>query len=184
MRYPIRLSWDALATATGGGGGGGGGEEDKDAESAEDSNSIVVFRAGDATPFSRRVTFKRPGVRAAARRAPGLALLERTIRAALAQAKIEPGALHSVELMGGGIRPRAVKRRVANLFGLNTSLAQYGLSTTLNFDECVSRGCALSCAALSPLFRVKDFEVQGEPRPPPRPRARLIVASATRAQTS
>ena len=34
------------------------------------------------------------------------------------------------------------------------------LSCTLNADECVSRGCALQCAMLSPLFKVKDFSIR------------------------
>merc|ERR1712207_14151 len=34
------------------------------------------------------------------------------------------------------------------------------LSTTLNGDESVARGCALMCAMLSPNFRVKEFQVQ------------------------
>ena len=34
------------------------------------------------------------------------------------------------------------------------------LSTTLNLDEAVCRGCALQCAMLSPTFKVRDFAVQ------------------------
>ena len=33
------------------------------------------------------------------------------------------------------------------------------LSTTLNLDEAVSRGCALQCAMLSPTFKVRDFNI-------------------------
>ena len=33
------------------------------------------------------------------------------------------------------------------------------VSTTLNQDEAVSRGCALQCAMLSPAVRVRDFSV-------------------------
>lgn len=29
---------------------------------------------------------------------------------------------------------------------------------TMNSKECVSRGCALQCAMLSPVFRVRDFD--------------------------
>merc|ERR1712012_1209554 len=32
-------------------------------------------------------------------------------------------------------------------------------STTLNADEAVSRGCALQCAILSPVFKVREFSV-------------------------
>merc|ERR1719225_750086 len=34
-----------------------------------------------------------------------------------------------------------------------------GASTTLNADEAVSRGCALQCAILSPVFKVREFSV-------------------------
>ena len=33
------------------------------------------------------------------------------------------------------------------------------VSTTLNADEAVARGCALQCAMLSPTFRVREFVV-------------------------
>lgn len=33
------------------------------------------------------------------------------------------------------------------------------VSTTLNQDEAVARGCALQCAMLSPAVRVRDFSV-------------------------
>jgi heat shock 70kDa protein 4 len=33
------------------------------------------------------------------------------------------------------------------------------VSTTMNMDEAVSRGCAYQCAMLSPLFQVKGVEV-------------------------
>ena len=32
-------------------------------------------------------------------------------------------------------------------------------ATTLNADEAVSRGCALQCAILSPVFKVREFSV-------------------------
>lgn len=31
---------------------------------------------------------------------------------------------------------------------------------TMNAKECVSRGCSLQCAMLSPIFRVKEFSVE------------------------
>ena len=30
----------------------------------------------------------------------------------------------------------------------------------MNMKECVSRGCSLQCAMLSPIFRVKEFSVE------------------------
>ena len=34
------------------------------------------------------------------------------------------------------------------------------LSTTLNQDEAIARGCALQCALQSPVFKVRDFSIQ------------------------
>merc|ERR1719160_2468985 len=51
------------------------------------------------------------------------------------------------------MRVRAVQEAVMKATGRP-------LSHTLNQDECCSRGCALQCAMLSPLFRVKDYEVK------------------------
>jgi len=67
--------------------------------------------------------------------------------------------LTAVEIVGGGSRPRCVKRAISAHLGLDQSLQNYGLSTTLNADESVARGCALSSAILSPQFRVKEFAV-------------------------
>lgn len=39
------------------------------------------------------------------------------------------------------------------MFGLDPS-------RTLNSLECIARGCSLSSAMLSPLFKVKDYEIQ------------------------
>lgn len=68
--------------------------------------------------------------------------------------------LSSVEILGGAIRMRVVKQRIAAHLNLaNQTPPNFGLSTTLNMDECIARGCALQSAILSPLFRVKEFNV-------------------------
>nr|XP_009487994.1 PREDICTED: heat shock protein 105 kDa isoform X2 [Pelecanus crispus] len=46
----------------------------------------------------------------------------------------------------------AVKERIAKFFGKD-------VSTTLNADEAIARGCALQCAILSPAFKVREFSV-------------------------
>ncbi|XP_077243612.1 heat shock 70 kDa protein 16-like isoform X2 [Tasmannia lanceolata] len=61
--------------------------------------------------------------------------------------------IHSVELVGSGSRIPAVMRMLAALFKREPS-------RTLNASECVARGCALQCAMLSPIFRVRDYEVR------------------------
>lgn len=72
---------------------------------------------------------------------------------ALAEAKLTKDDIDVIEVVGGGSRVPAVKERIQAFFGK-------GLSYTLNADEAAARGCAFSCAILSPVFRVRDFAVQ------------------------
>jgi len=58
----------------------------------------------------------------------------------------------SVEIFGGSVRIPAVQARVSAYFGKECS-------KTLNFDECVAKGCSLQAAMLSPAFKVRDFQV-------------------------
>ena len=71
---------------------------------------------------------------------------------ALIEAKLKPEDIDSVEMVGGCTRVPALKERISKFFGKQ-------LSFTLNQDEAVARGCAFSCAILSPVFRVRDFSV-------------------------
>ncbi|KAJ4757780.1 heat shock protein 70 [Rhynchospora pubera] len=61
--------------------------------------------------------------------------------------------LHAVELVGSGSRVPAISRVLAGFFRREPS-------RTINASECVARGCALHCAMLSPVFKVRDYEVQ------------------------
>lgn len=72
---------------------------------------------------------------------------------ALADAKLTKEDIDIVEVVGGGSRVPAVKERIQAFFGKP-------LSFTLNQDEAIARGCAFSCAILSPIFKVRDFAVQ------------------------
>lgn len=90
---------------------------------------------------------------------PLLARLETPIQQALAEAGVTPDQLANVEVVGGGTRVNSVKLHIAGLLGLDKSKLNYGLSTTLNADEAVARGCALQAAILSSRFQVKPFEV-------------------------
>ncbi|ROT38698.1 hsp70-like protein [Sodiomyces alkalinus F11] len=72
---------------------------------------------------------------------------------ALADANLTKDDIDVVEVLGGGSRVPALKERIHSFFGKT-------LSYTLNQDEAVARGCAFSCAILSPVFRVRDFAVQ------------------------
>ena len=83
-------------------------------------------------------------------------LLERAIaplEQALAEAKLKPEDIDYIELVGGCTRVPALKNAIQSFFGKP-------LSFTLNADEAIARGCAFSCAILSPVFRVRDFSVQ------------------------
>ena len=71
---------------------------------------------------------------------------------ALAEAKLKVEDIDAVEMVGGCTRVPSLKERISTFFGKS-------LSFTLNQDEAVARGCAFSCAILSPVFRVRDFSV-------------------------
>lgn len=72
---------------------------------------------------------------------------------ALTDAGVTADRIQSVELVGSGSRIPAMTRLLASIFRREPS-------RTLNASECVARGCALQCAMLSPVFRVKEYEVE------------------------
>lgn len=84
---------------------------------------------------------------------PLLVKTDRPLEQALAEAKLTKDDIDVIEVVGGGSRVPAVKDRIQAFFGKP-------LSFTLNQDEAVARGCAFSCAILSPVFKVRDFAVQ------------------------
>ncbi|CAI0436428.1 unnamed protein product [Linum tenue] len=89
------------------------------------------------------------------------ALLDRVCipcKKALADATITVGKIHSVELVGSGSRIPAIAKLITSLFGREPS-------RTLNASECVARGCALQCAMLSPVFRVREYDVVQDSNP-------------------
>ncbi|KAI3466575.1 hypothetical protein Pfo_023238 [Paulownia fortunei] len=72
---------------------------------------------------------------------------------ALLDSGLTVGDVHTVELVGSGSRIPAITKILNSLFKKEPS-------RTLNASECVARGCALQCAMLSPIFRVREYEVQ------------------------
>ncbi|XP_008806739.2 heat shock 70 kDa protein 16 isoform X2 [Phoenix dactylifera] len=83
-------------------------------------------------------------------------LLERILepcKKALMDAGLNVDMMHSVELVGSGSRIPVIMRILAGFFRREPS-------RTLNASECIARGCALQCAMLSPVFRVREYEVQ------------------------
>ncbi|XP_014855560.1 PREDICTED: heat shock 70 kDa protein 4-like [Poecilia mexicana] len=81
-----------------------------------------------------------------------LARVEPPLHSLLEQAKLKKEDIYAVEIVGGASRIPAVKERISKFFGKE-------LSTTLNADEAVARGCALQCAILSPAFKVREFSI-------------------------
>eukprot|EP00258_Populus_trichocarpa_P039629 XP_024455648.1 heat shock 70 kDa protein 16 isoform X2 [Populus trichocarpa] len=74
-------------------------------------------------------------------------------RKVLANSGLTVEKIHSVELVGSGSRIPAITRMLASLFKREPS-------RRINASECVARGCALQCAMLSPIFRVREYQVQ------------------------
>ncbi|XP_036157459.1 heat shock protein 105 kDa isoform X3 [Myotis myotis] len=68
------------------------------------------------------------------------------------QIRLKVEDVSAVEITGGTTRIPAVKEKIAKFFGKD-------VSTTLNADEAVARGCALQCAILSPAFKVREFSI-------------------------
>ncbi|XP_061595435.1 heat shock 70 kDa protein 4a isoform X2 [Cololabis saira] len=81
-----------------------------------------------------------------------LAKVEGPLRNVMEQAKLKKEEVYAVEIVGGASRIPAMKERISKFFGKE-------LSTTLNADEAVARGCALQCAILSPAFKVREFSI-------------------------
>merc|ERR1719486_1345652 len=84
--------------------------------------------------------------------APLLEKLEGLMAEALTASGLAVADIGSVEVYGGSCRIPAVQQKIEAFFGKPCS-------KTLNFDECVAKGCALQCAMLSPAFKVRDFSV-------------------------
>ena len=76
------------------------------------------------------------------------------VKKALVDAGLSAERVHSVELVGSGSRIPAIMRILSGFFGREPG-------RTLNASECVARGCALQSAMLSPVFRVREYEVCG-----------------------
>jgi heat shock protein 4 len=83
---------------------------------------------------------------------PLLSRVHVPLEQALLEAKLKVEDIDIIELVGGCTRVPALKERIQKFFGKT-------LSFTLNQDEAIARGCAFSCAILSPVFRVRDFAI-------------------------
>ena len=90
---------------------------------------------------------------------PLLDRLRDPIMMVLEEAKLTAADMKSVEIVGGATRVGSVKETLAEILGLDVTAVNNGLSTTMNADEAVARGCALQSAILSPRFKVLPYEV-------------------------
>ncbi|XP_020594023.1 heat shock 70 kDa protein 16 isoform X2 [Phalaenopsis equestris] len=83
-------------------------------------------------------------------------LLDRVLepcKKAVFESGLQVDRIQTVELVGSGSRIPAISRILSGFFRREPG-------RSLNASECVARGCALQCAMLSPIFRVRDYEVQ------------------------
>ncbi|KAJ7990749.1 hypothetical protein DPEC_G00290140 [Dallia pectoralis] len=78
--------------------------------------------------------------------------VEAPLKALMEQSKLSREEIYAVEVLGGATRIPSIKERISKFFGKD-------VSTTLNADEAVARGCALQCAILSPAFKVREFSI-------------------------
>ncbi|KAL0661484.1 hypothetical protein Bca4012_098321 [Brassica carinata] len=83
---------------------------------------------------------------------PILERVKRPLEKALADAGLSVEDVHMVEVVGSGSRVPAIIKILTEFFGKEPR-------RTMNASECVSRGCALQCAILSPTFKVREFQV-------------------------
>lgn len=81
-----------------------------------------------------------------------LARVEKPLLMAIEESGLKLEDIDVVELVGGSVRIPAIKAIIENVFAKP-------ISTTLNLDEAVSRGCAIQCAMLSHSVKVRDIEV-------------------------
>lgn len=84
---------------------------------------------------------------------PAMERVKKVLEDAKAASGLKPDQIDSVEIVGGGSRVPWVKKLCSEAFG-------HELSTTMNQEESVARGCALQAATLSPLYKVRDFKVE------------------------
>ncbi|KAJ0745130.1 putative Heat shock protein 70 family [Helianthus annuus] len=79
--------------------------------------------------------------------------VKKPLEKALSEAQLTVDNIYAVEVVGSGSRVPAVIKILTEYFGKEPR-------RTMNASECVSKGCALECAILSPTFKVREFQVQ------------------------
>ncbi|KAJ0530731.1 putative Heat shock protein 70 family [Helianthus annuus] len=79
--------------------------------------------------------------------------VKKPLEKALTEAQLTVDNIYAVEVVGSGSRVPAVIKILTKFFGKEPMC-------TMNASKCVSKGCALECAFLSPTFKVREFQVQ------------------------
>lgn len=85
---------------------------------------------------------------------PMMEKVQAVLEAAIAMCGMPVTDIDTVEMCGGASRVPWVKEMCSKAFGGKD------LSTTLNADECVARGCAVQAGILSNLYKVREFKVE------------------------
>lgn len=85
---------------------------------------------------------------------PMMDRVKAVLEGAKAACSVPVDQIDSVEVVGGASRVPWFKKMCSDAFG------GMELSTTMNADESVARGCALQAAILSPLYKVREFKVE------------------------
>lgn len=91
---------------------------------------------------------------------PMMDRVKAVLEGAKAMCSVPVEQIDSVEIVGASSRVPWLKSMCSQAFGGKE------LSTTMNADESVARGCALQAAILSPLYKVRDFKVEDTTRVP------------------
>ncbi|CAK7356663.1 unnamed protein product [Dovyalis caffra] len=99
----------------------------------------------DVRGFIKREEFEQISI-------PILERVKRPLEKALNDAGLAVENVHTVEVVGSASRVPAMMKILTEFFGKEPR-------RTMNASECVSRGCALECAILSPTFKVREFQV-------------------------
>jgi heat shock protein 4 len=74
------------------------------------------------------------------------------VKECLAQAGMDASELAAVEIVGSGMRSLVVQQTIS-------AFLKRDLSSTMNAEEAIAKGCALQAAMLSPKFRVKEYSI-------------------------
>jgi heat shock protein 4 len=85
--------------------------------------------------------------------------IEQAVTAVIAESGLEAKALHSVEIVGGGVRVPAVVSSILKACTVSGATNITAVQRTCDGDEAIVRGCTLACAMKSSSFNTAKFAV-------------------------